>query len=163
METVAKKPFYKKWWFWVVVVVVLAAIGSNMSTPQTSTSAPQAQQAPTTQQKTPTPTPKEAVVKVTATELYAAYKANEIAADDQYKGKTLEVTGIVDSIGKDILDTPYIQLEGGNSFSGVQCMLSKDESSKAASVKKGQKITLQGRGDGKALLTPIIRDCVIVQ
>ncbi len=164
METKPKKPFYKVWWFWAIVVVVLIAIGSSAK-PQTPTGTPQAQKeaSTTTEPKKEVPAaPKEAVIKTTATELYDAYDANQIAADEKYKGKTLEITGTIYSIGKDVLNSPYVQLEAKNPLLGVQCYLSKDEASKAATLQKGQKVTLKGRGDGK-ILNAMVKDCVIVQ
>ncbi|MDO8649145.1 MAG: hypothetical protein Q7R81_05180 [Candidatus Peregrinibacteria bacterium] len=108
-----------------------------------------------TQQTAPAP------IAVSAVDLYAAYEANAIAADDQYDGKTLAVSGTVDSIGKDILDTPYVALQTGNIIFSVQCMLSDDvEASQAATLSKGARITVVGRNSGK-LGNIILRDCVI--
>lgn len=45
-----------------------------------------------------------------ATKLLQAYKANEIKADLEYKGKRFHVTGTVVSIRSDIGDDPQIEL-----------------------------------------------------
>lgn len=45
---------------------------------------------------------------VFAPDLVAAYKANEVAADARYKDKTIAVTGDVESIGKDLIGSPYV-------------------------------------------------------
>ena len=42
----------------------------------------------------------------TASELYRAYEANEVSADQQYKGKRLLITGVVENIGKHVMDNP---------------------------------------------------------
>jgi hypothetical protein len=107
-----------------------------------------------------TVTEKEEVIAVTARELYAAYEKNEIAADDQYKKKLLEVSGTVGSIGKDILDDMFVTLKTDNIFGTVQCMLEDSEKSKAASLNEGQSIVVQGRNDGK-LGNILLRRCVI--
>src|SRR6266852_4648886 len=74
------------------------------------------------------------VMTVSAQQLASAYKDNEVAADERYKGKVIAVTGIIDSIGKDTLDTPYVVLGGGDRFSitSVQCMFGDEYKSQLA-------------------------------
>jgi len=104
-----------------------------------------------------------AVIEITAPQLYSAYKANQVAADAKYKGVVLNVRGIVDSIGKDILDTPYITLSSGGAYEiwGVQCMFSKEYEAELARLVKGQGVTVQGRCSGY-LINVILRDCILV-
>ncbi len=108
----------------------------------------------------PTATP----IKVTAQALYEAYEENEVAADAKYDDKILEVRGIVESIGKDILDTPYIKLTSGAEYEvwGVQCMFDEKHESELARLTKGQITTIQGRCSGY-LINVIVRDCVLVR
>src|ERR1700736_1804386 len=47
------------------------------------------------------------VITILANALYRAYDANEVAADEKYKGKSVKITGKVQNIGKDILGSPY--------------------------------------------------------
>jgi len=44
---------------------------------------------------------------ITSQQLYNAYEANEVAADQKYKGKILLVSGEIEDIAKDITDTIY--------------------------------------------------------
>ncbi len=106
----------------------------------------------------------EQAIKVTALKIVADYKDNEVSADIAYKGKLIDVTGTVDTIGKDIIDTPYIALSDGNpySFERVQCMFTKEQETELSTVSKGQSITLQGRVSGK-LGNVIVRECRIVK
>lgn len=98
-------------------------------------------------------------IKVSAFKLSEDYKANEVAADANYKGKLVEVTGIVDNIGKDILDTPYVSLKTGEySIVGIQCMFEGGSEGQLASLSKGQSATLQGEVSGK-MMNVIIRGC----
>ena len=92
---------------------------------------------------------------VTATKLYADYKANELSADNTYKGKLVEVSGMVENIGKDILNSPYISLKTGEIIGSVQCML--DDSALA----EGTKVTMQGRVSG-LMGNVIIKECLLV-
>src|SRR4051812_16911126 len=45
--------------------------------------------------------PLKGAIPVLARDLYAAYQANEVAADDKYKGKKLAVVGAMTAIEKD--------------------------------------------------------------
>lgn len=89
-------------------------------------------------------------VTVAATVLCSEYQENEIAADLKYNGKVLLVTGTIEDIGKDLLDSIYVSLTDGEEFSltGVQCFFSDSQASVAANLKKGQKISIKGKCDG---------------
>lgn len=99
------------------------------------------------------------VIKVTAAQLYSAYKANEISADSQYKGKLLEVSGSVNNVGK-TFNSPYVALKGDTYFGDIQCMLRDSEQSKAATLQKGQQVTVQGENIGLTL-NVTLSDCII--
>jgi hypothetical protein len=99
-------------------------------------------------------------IQVTATEYDKKYHDNEVAADNIYKDKKVAITGVVESINKDILDDVYIQLTGGEEISmGVQCHLT--DAQKAATVKKGSEITIVGTGGGMMATIPQLKDGVI--
>lgn len=102
----------------------------------------------------------EPIVAVTAPALFAAYDANEISADDKFKGKMLAVTGKIDSIGKDILDTMYLTLSNGEEFAimGVQAFFEDDAGKQLARLTKGQKVTVLCRCDGK-LGNVMLKEC----
>ncbi len=140
MEGQLKKKFYKRSWFWVLAVIVFfIIIGSSGSDKVVTTASVQEQAIP------------EPAVQVLATKLASDYEANEVSADTKYKGKILEVTGTIQNIGKDILDTPYVALSDGTQYSitSIQCMFDKSDQDQLATLKKDTKITLRGRGDGK--------------
>lgn len=156
-----KKPIYKRWWVWALGIIVLFIIigaasggGSDSSSntkDSASGAASQSQAEPAT-----------AAIKVDAKKLNADYEANEVSADNQYKGEIIEVSGTIKDIGKDILDNPYVSFENGNNIFGVQCMFDKSDATALASLSKAQKITLTGKVSGK-LGNVIINDCKIVQ
>ncbi|MES2223750.1 MAG: hypothetical protein V4469_02330 [Patescibacteria group bacterium] len=110
------------------------------------------------------PVPEQPAIKVTATKLLADYKANEVSADAKYKNNIVEVSGLVDTIGKDIVDTPYISLTDGSqySFENVQCMFSKADETQLATVSKGDRLTLKGELSGK-LGNVLVNGCSIVK
>lgn len=132
----------------LVVLSVLTNKDKGNSPARNTASTPSASR-PAPEPPTP-PTPPTIDAKVSAKELFKAYENNEIAADGRYKGKLLEVSGKIDNIGKDLLDTPYITLEVGEfQIMGVQAFFDDDSLSKLASLSKGQGVTLQCRCDGK--------------
>ena len=96
--------------------------------------------------------------RVDASEIFAEYEANSVRAEQRYKDTVVAVSGRVDSIGRDIMDTPYITLETGELFGQVQCMLAESHVDLAASVDSGDQVTLKGRVDGK-MGNLIIRGC----
>ncbi len=62
-------------------------------------------------------------VKVTAKELFRAYEANEMAAQQTYGDKLLEVTGIIDGVDLDISDTPIVKLRTDNQYMSASVYL----------------------------------------
>ncbi|MDR2584354.1 MAG: NINE protein [Fibromonadaceae bacterium] len=86
------------------------------------------------------------VAELSASQLFSEYEDNEVAADNAYKGKWIKVSGTVESIAKDILDDPYVLFNTGDLF-GVQVYF--DDASQLGSIKKGQRLTIVGKCDGK--------------
>lgn len=140
--------------FVVYAILVLALIGSLGGSKDSSSTATQAS-------KEAAPEP---ALTVTAFKMASDYKENEVAADAKYKDKIVEVSGTVDTIGKDIADTPYIAFATENQYeviNRIQCMFSTKDTETLSSVTKGQKITLRGKVSG-ALGNIVIRGCEIV-
>jgi hypothetical protein len=98
--------------------------------------------------------------KISAATLIAAYEANEVAADEKFKGKLIEVTGVIDSIAKDILGDPYLTLGSGKDFeiAHVQAMFPASAAKQLAGLRKGQTITVQCDCAGK-VMNVIGKDC----
>lgn len=142
----------------ILVVVLLGIIGATMSVPDYSALQQEINSRPATE------TQPEEVIKVSAIRLSEEYDANKVAADVKYKSKTLEISGIVNSIGKDILDTPYVTLKGREySLFGVQCMFGKADEPKLATLSKGQNITLRGKVSGELVGNIVARGCQIIE
>lgn len=160
-----KKPIFKKWWFWVIVVIVVFMIIGSLSgnQPTTTSSTNETTQTNSNNQQVKNE-PKEVVkptIQVSATEISQAYTDNEVSADNKYKNQIVEITGVIDTIGKDILNTPYITLKGSQAFlADVQCMFpDKAMQEKLANLSKGQKITVIGKVSGKVVMNVLINDC----
>ncbi|HEO1767562.1 TPA: hypothetical protein VAM28_003252 [Acinetobacter baumannii] len=135
----------------IVVLIVLGVIfGKDDKTQPASSSAE-----PTA--------PAEPPIEVTANELLNAYKNNEVAANQQFKGKTLLVSATVSSIDAGISDEPYLTLKAGGEyeFNQPQAHLADAEQNKAASLSKGQKIKLLCTGNSEIAGTPMLDNCSI--
>lgn len=136
------------------VMIFMKVTGNNTSTDQP------AQQVSSVQANEPSP------IAISATELYAAYTENEVNADNQYKSKTLSVTGVVSNIGKDaITDAPCVSLESGSQFGlqPIQCFFPKsDEHSEViAALTNGQTVTITGKCTGPFVVSVQLSECSI--
>lgn len=169
----AKKKWYQKWWVWLIIILVIGGIGSmNQEEDKTSdinnttNSQPESVPATTdasekTDKKEADAKPVEEVIAITASKLWSEYDENEVSADSKYKGKQLEVSGTVSDIGKDILDSIYITLKTDDIIGSVQVYFSDKDSKSVGELKKGQDITVVGKGDGKSLVNVIIKKAQI--
>jgi hypothetical protein len=164
-----KKAFYKKWWFWVLVVIVLGIIGSmgakNAPPTVLPAAAPTNTNAGTPAAAAPTPAPAKATaIIVSPSALYSAYDKNELSADNQYKNKVVQLTGIIDTIGKDIMGTPYVTLKTNDPIGTIQCMLSDNASiTQASAMSPGQTVTMQGTVSSKGITNVGVNDCIFVK
>lgn len=99
-------------------------------------------------------------INISAAQLISEYKANEIAADQKYKGKLIQVTGQVDHVGKDILDSMYVTVNGKDKyeFVSVQCMFDDERATRLSYLREGDPVTVQGTCDGK-LGNVLLKNC----
>jgi hypothetical protein len=96
--------------------------------------------------------PPSSVLPVSAVQLVTEYKANELQADQNYKGRWLEVEGGVNDVSKATDGTPYIVLHGSAgsfSWTTVRCFISKKHAEWAPRIVRGQRIKVRGRCIGK--------------
>lgn len=117
---------------------------------------------------------KDEVVKVTAKQLLEDYKPDEKekdpklrykAADEKYKGKTLEITGVV----KKASGSTHLALEGGTGFKVVvYCAFGKENQKnldalrKAKKLADGDKVVVKGTCAGIKVDTVRIDDCIMI-
>jgi hypothetical protein len=152
---------------WVAVVLVIgfvwfiSALGdgpdsSNKSVSAPSVAAPQKSQGATSKSA-------EKVISVkNITDILSAYKNNEVRADNIYKGKIIKVTGIVDSIKKDIMDDLYVTIGTGARFEipQVQAFFGDSQNSKLSNLNSGENVTVVCRVSG-LMMNVIVKDCSI--
>lgn len=96
--------------------------------------------------------------QVTPQEVFAAYEANEVRADAAYKGKRVLFTGVIDSIGKDILGAPYVTMLTGDGMARVQLVFPRSKESDLIALSKGSYKRVACKIDGY-LVNVIAREC----
>lgn len=96
---------------------------------------------------------------ITSTQLIAEYEANEVSADNNFKGKTFYVAGTVADIKKDVLGHIYVILSTDNIVRRVQCYFEDAET--AAKLGKGMQVTFLGRCEG-LMMNVLMKDCKLV-
>lgn len=159
-----KKKWYTRWWVIVIaVIIVISVIGSmgEDSNPSTSESSDTSAEAPATATKeSENKTPE---VTVTSAALAKAYKDNEVAADQKYKGKLIEISGTVTGVDNGTFDNEIIVklTDGEYDFSGPMCYMKPSEHDKVVSYTKGQQVTLIGTGNSATIGSPMLKDCVV--
>lgn len=99
---------------------------------------------------------KEESISIDARALHAAYGANEVAADAQFKGKSLLVSGPIEAIDSGFGDEPVVRLSAGD-FDSV--MVKGLPKATAASLSKGQQISVLCTGDGEIIGSPVLDEC----
>lgn len=100
-------------------------------------------------------------IAITAARLYAEYDANEIAADQQFKGKRLEVTGSVGSINSDIADNPVVTLSVNDQFGFGSVDVRGVAADVAAGLHQGQILTFICLSDGEIAGDPQLSECEV--
>jgi ABC-type Na+ efflux pump permease subunit len=100
----------------IILVVVMYSGASTISDNDTTDSASPKES--TTSEEPKEASKEEVVVIVSANDIIQEFEDNELAADEKYKGKTLEVSGIVTKVDTDLLnDTKYIlNMNGGGDW-----------------------------------------------
>ena len=96
---------------------------------------------------------------LSANKLFKEYDKNSVAADAKYEDKIVVVSGTIQSIGKDIMDTAYLVIGGTGFLDGVQCMLPAGQEGLVARVSKGQYVTLKGKVSGQIMGNVIVNNC----
>lgn len=101
----------------------------------------------------------------TAVALYNKFDQNEIAATEELKGTTIEVTGKICSIDSSIWGDYYVKLYADSwGLSGVYCYFDDDAKPDIASLRKESNVSIQGVCNGAGVLgDPELTHCNIIK
>ncbi len=91
-------------------------------------------------------------ISITAEQLYKEYESNEVAADQKYKNKILNLSGTIRDIGKTIGDKPYINFATGRFTHQVMVSFpAKVYDNQLATYSNGMQLDLTGKCNGMTL------------
>jgi len=132
-----------------IVIVVVLSILSLLFVPRPEKGASYRQ-----------PTPQVApLVRVSVSDLWNSYHANEVAADEKFKGKPILATGTVQSIDKDLKNDIVVRLQTSNKYMPVDADIDKTELSIAAQLSIGEQISVRCIGGGMVIGRPRLKSC----
>jgi hypothetical protein len=144
-----------------ILALVLVAFFAGMASGVNGDKSPSSRSSTSAQ----APSATEPVIRVSIAQILRDYKANEVAADEKYKGQVIEVTGVVGEIKKDITDSIYVTLgTTGDEFEipVVQAFFDDAWKGQASSLQKGQRLTIRGRVNG-LMMNVLVKDSEIVR
>ena len=94
--------------------------------------------------------------------MWESYDANEVAADNQFKGKRFVSWGIIESIDKDFTGAAVVHLASPHEFAPVPVYVTDKQTDAVAKLHKRDKLYVDCVCDGKVMLSPVLRDCQII-
>lgn len=146
----------------VFVVIIIIAIATSSGGSSSSNKTASQNSGTSADNQTATPETEE-ILEVAPGDLLDSYEANEVKGDELYEGKKMKLTGVVNDIGKDVMEHVYITFKGNDQYSitCVQCFFdSDDEIKKVMDLQSGDTITVVGDCTGK-FGNVTIEHCVI--
>ena len=100
------------------------------------------------------------VISLSAIELTKRYVENEIKADIDFLGKTINVKGEIEDIKKGISGEIFIVLKGGERYRSVLCYYENE--AEVAKLKKGETVVFEGKCTG-LLVNVVIENCKLIK
>lgn len=149
--------------FGLIILIAITAAGSDSNDAKSAannSNLPQEAISPSPSDDTPP------YIEVSASQLWNAYKENEVNADLLYKDKLLAVTGKISNIGKDVVsEAPCVSLDSGDSYGlyPIQCFFPKsgEQTELLASLSNGDTVTIFGTCTGNFLTVVQLSDCYL--
>lgn len=150
VEAKKKHPFMVGCLTIFAILFVLGLIGSQLTPSNNSNSS-----------SSSASTPEVAPVAVTSVQLANAYSNNEVAAQNVFGDKTLDVTGVVTGVTLDFANNPVLQLQGVNQFLPVQASFDQSFKQALAAYSKGERVTVRCTRITEVISAPVLSDCSI--
>jgi hypothetical protein len=99
---------------------------------------------------------------VSISTILSDYEDNEIGADNKYKGRYIQTTGIIDSVKKDLMGSLYVTLGTGSQFEfpKIQAFFDKSERNNLALLRKGSSLTVTCQVEG-LMMNVLVKKCQI--
>jgi hypothetical protein len=96
--------------------------------------------------------------------MFDTYMENEVAGDQQYKGRRLQIVGKVTRIGRDLANNAYVTLDNGRGKPGlfsVQCVFEAADEKPLGTLAPGKWVTIIGTGAGK-FGNVLVKQCQLI-
>ena len=147
----------------VVILIIVITAYFNITSHQVS----KKQQAITQSQSIQTDKPpiQSPEITIGVCTLWYEYRDNEVAADEKYRGRILNLTdGDVLRVGKDMRGRIYLRLQGADPRCKYQCFFPNESAGDLAKLSPGQRnVAVQGECAGWLNGTILLRDCDLVR
>jgi NAD-dependent DNA ligase len=98
---------------------------------------------------------------IDANDLFNLYERNEVSADAAMSGKTVVVTGTVQSIDKDFADAVVVELATSNEYMPARMSLVSGQEAKAGALTKGEKVMISCAKMARIVGSPSGSKCVL--
>jgi ABC-type Na+ efflux pump permease subunit len=159
--------------FWILVIIAvfigLAVLGSLLPEPtqeeKIAAAAKRiaAEEEEMRTEKAAADARRSSAIKVSASQLFAAYQANEMAAQQQFDGRVLEVSGRISGVELDFNDDPVVKLQTQNQFMPVSVYLTDEFKSAAAGLNKGDNALFLCEEVSEVISMPQLKGCVPIE
>ena len=104
--------------------------------------------------------PEDRYIEIDAKDLNSEYQENEAAADAEYKGKVLRVSGVISRVGHTIQGKRYLNLK--TEFTYVRCNWSNKHKQDFTALKQGKEVEIECKCGGKVEGGVVLNDCSLV-
>ncbi|PIF21779.1 OB-fold protein [Candidatus Pantoea floridensis] len=151
-----------KWILYIFVgLMVIGYFAGKNEDGNTSSSSTQSSQSASVAEATPVKAspPQKPVYQTTARKLFNDYEENEVAVDEQLKGKIVAMTGVVQSIDKDFTDSIIISLKTDNEFMPARLEMKDSQKAAAIALKKGKQVVIVCEKMSRIIGAPSGRNC----
>lgn len=101
------------------------------------------------------------VVETSADDMLGIYLKNELAGDQQFKGKKVKVTGEIRDISKSPTGHYYVTLKAKDMMRAVQCFFPESQLEALLKLEKGKQLTTTCDVRGLGMLNLELIDCAL--
>lgn len=142
----------------ILVLFVLGIFGSASGGSKSATDMQSNNTVETTQQE-------QEAVTVDAATLVGEFDKNKLAANDKYKGKLVQTTGIIKNISNDVTGNYFLSLNPTNEqyYFGTTIACYFTDKSELTSLSNGESITVHGTMQEMTLGIVAMKDCSVVK
>lgn len=108
----------------------------------------------------------EPIIMYSASTILSEYDANEVKADKQFRGKKIQVYGVVRDIKRNVLNNIYVTIQPSlieDPLYGIHCFFDESDADIVAEIQQGDAIMLEGIGGPRGIFNPTIHHCKMIE